>query len=424
MARRTTLADRQIQARLRDAHLPTTFFNRTMVSYNCENLRTFIQFSDPFPNHIRDQLKQELCFRLARLNGGRIQVTQERFVETLRNLTAGQRHAAQHIPAPLLARARFQNAVPEQPRAQHRQEQRDVPNRVRPRIQGVEQPVFIQEPNQRGQRDRLLLAIQGFEPPVAMQAPNQCLYSAERPPLPCVALNPQPNDARVVPAAETRVCQSCLEGVPVTDFRAPPCDAQCTHRETSFCTGCFEQHIIASVDTSALNRIPCPEPNCAATLSYEQMRIHAPLRIFYRYSTYINEVALAAIHGYMECSRARCENAVIVDDPDLPDILCDACGQRTCTTCRTPWHPGLSHQANMDNLRREQEQRAATRANQEVQSEELVQQISQACPNQACGARIERDGGCEHMICVSCEHEFCWLCLDPWTEPGHICIVE
>lgn len=36
------------------------------------------------------------------------------------------------------------------------------------------------------------------------------------------------------------------------------------------------------------------------------------------------------------------------------------------------------------------------------------------CPN--CEIIIEKDEGCNHMTCVSCNHQFCWLCMEKYTN--------
>jgi hypothetical protein len=36
------------------------------------------------------------------------------------------------------------------------------------------------------------------------------------------------------------------------------------------------------------------------------------------------------------------------------------------------------------------------------------------CPN--CYIIIEKDEGCNHMTCINCQFEFCWLCLKKYTE--------
>ncbi|CAK5265546.1 unnamed protein product [Mycena citricolor] len=38
------------------------------------------------------------------------------------------------------------------------------------------------------------------------------------------------------------------------------------------------------------------------------------------------------------------------------------------------------------------------------------------CPK--CMSTIEKNGGCNHMTCKKCKHEFCWVCMGPWTEHG------
>lgn len=35
-----------------------------------------------------------------------------------------------------------------------------------------------------------------------------------------------------------------------------------------------------------------------------------------------------------------------------------------------------------------------------------------------CHATIEKNGGCNHMICSTCKAEFCWTCLGPWEPHG------
>lgn len=38
------------------------------------------------------------------------------------------------------------------------------------------------------------------------------------------------------------------------------------------------------------------------------------------------------------------------------------------------------------------------------------------CPK--CDAHIEKNGGCNHMTCTHCHHEFCWFCKTPYGS-GH-----
>ena len=42
--------------------------------------------------------------------------------------------------------------------------------------------------------------------------------------------------------------------------------------------------------------------------------------------------------------------------------------------------------------------------------------LCQECPK--CRATIEKDGGCNHMVCKRCKFDFCWVCLGSWEPHG------
>jgi len=39
---------------------------------------------------------------------------------------------------------------------------------------------------------------------------------------------------------------------------------------------------------------------------------------------------------------------------------------------------------------------------------------TKACPG--CGSRIQKNGGCNHMVCSLCRRHFCWVCGGDWAE--------
>ncbi|KAL4871164.1 hypothetical protein BDV12DRAFT_38529 [Aspergillus spectabilis] len=63
-----------------------------------------------------------------------------------------------------------------------------------------------------------------------------------------------------------------------------------------------------------------------------------------------------------------------------------------------------------DRLRRLEEERLG---------EAEVRGTSKECPGRGCAYRIYRDGGCRHITCTRCGHEWCWDCLKSW-ERGHL----
>ena len=49
---------------------------------------------------------------------------------------------------------------------------------------------------------------------------------------------------------------------------------------------------------------------------------------------------------------------------------------------------------------------------------EVCTVLYQECPK--CHVTIEKDGGCNHMVCKNqnCKADFCWVCLGPWEPHG------
>lgn len=48
----------------------------------------------------------------------------------------------------------------------------------------------------------------------------------------------------------------------------------------------------------------------------------------------------------------------------------------------------------------------------ESYSVDWISKNSKNCPK--CGTSIEKNGGCMHMTCFKCKHEFCWICMKNW----------
>ena len=50
------------------------------------------------------------------------------------------------------------------------------------------------------------------------------------------------------------------------------------------------------------------------------------------------------------------------------------------------------------------------------QTSNWISAHTKECPK--CHSTIEKNGGCNHMTCNSCRHEFCWICLGAWEPHG------
>lgn len=78
------------------------------------------------------------------------------------------------------------------------------------------------------------------------------------------------------------------------------------------------------------------------------------------------------------------------------------CACRFCVSCKTPWHEGLP---------------CLDRAKMDSESTDFISKTSKACPR--CSRRTEhfRNHRCHHITCI-CTYQYCYECLEPWTEHG------
>lgn len=140
--------------------------------------------------------------------------------------------------------------------------------------------------------------------------------------------------------------------------------------------------------------------------------------------------------SYMQVSREplavcpfKCEGIVRwISGPNAPrpklvSVTCN-CGERWCWSCRNTDHfPVLCGVADAWTKLATQAQAVLEepKKSKEAATEKLEQikrESHAPCPK--CHVLIMKNGGCTHLTCTVCNHEFCWICLAKW-ERGHKC---
>lgn len=117
-------------------------------------------------------------------------------------------------------------------------------------------------------------------------------------------------------------------------------------------------------------------------------------------------------NGMWECPN-NCGFKSVAADPyetdGYPQVECPTCTGRFCAGCKVPWHTHMSCQ----------QYRARYPEARELGEDDLLREMA------ALGARrclrrnhiIVKDGGCDHMSCNRCRHQFAWYMSEEVQTP-------
>ena len=93
--------------------------------------------------------------------------------------------------------------------------------------------------------------------------------------------------------------------------------------------------------------------------------------------------------------------------PTARRVKCTQCQTQYCFSCTMPYHAPNSCQTI---------RRWHIKCQDDSETRNYLLVHTQDCPK--CKVCIEKSGGCSHMTCNRCKHEFCWVCLNDWKTHG------
>ncbi|PAA77784.1 hypothetical protein BOX15_Mlig002420g1 [Macrostomum lignano] len=207
------------------------------------------------------------------------------------------------------------------------------------------------------------------------------------------------------PHSSAEMCEICLAESPSLS------GAGCGHR---FCSDCWTAYLEEKMASNGqFDAFQCPAHRCPAQADdflVDQHLINGRLRSQYRRSilqTYVSNTRRLA-----PCPGLDCDMAVSLTD-DTGGLVCRVtcrCGKSFCFACGNDWHEPIG----CEMLRRWLQKNEG-----ESMNTQWFLVHTKPCPK--CHATIEKDGGCNHMVCrnVSCRYEFCWVCMGEWQPHGN-----
>jgi hypothetical protein len=190
--------------------------------------------------------------------------------------------------------------------------------------------------------------------------------------------------------------------MPFQDFETRY-SSRCTHSSRSICDTCIYEHVRHTWNMGP--HICCPE--CNISFSHGAIKVILINRndtiLYERYEKFDLDRCLEQSSEFVWCAHG-CGSGQLNEGAAMnKTVQCISCQKLTCFTHKCPWHEGMTC-----------EEYDLPRANGQLHaSQRWIDGHTKKCPT--CHSYIEKNEGCDHMTCLKCKHEFCWLCLASYS---------
>lgn len=193
-------------------------------------------------------------------------------------------------------------------------------------------------------------------------------------------------------------CSICAVDVPSDEvYTLGPCNH-------SFCTNCWEHYLRLQI-TEGQVYINCPHINCLSLVQESSVKQLVCEEVYRKYCTYFMQSFVDNNDNVKWCPAPGCGNAVTSDMIYGQTVTC-SCNYRFCFQCSEEAHLP----ATCEHIRNWKK-----KCQDESETNNWIAANTQECPK--CGLPTEKNGGCNHMTCRQCKHEYCWICAKDWK--GH-----
>lgn len=165
-----------------------------------------------------------------------------------------------------------------------------------------------------------------------------------------------------------------------------------------FCYNCIKSYLKENIFNNNVLKIHCPD-DCKYILTENDVKnlLVEDFLLLSKYEKFKINAELRQNPDSMWCLTPGCENIIKSGKKDSL-IICCKCNLQMCIACKGIWH----NEQNCEEA---------------IESEykKYIDHVSvKQCPK--CKVRIEKNQGCNHMTCVRCLHQFCWICSKNYTR--------
>ncbi|XP_062543223.1 potential E3 ubiquitin-protein ligase ariadne-2-like [Armigeres subalbatus] len=202
-------------------------------------------------------------------------------------------------------------------------------------------------------------------------------------------------------AYRTHLCPVCVTVQSMDKFHSLSC-------QHSFCRDCWAMHFEIQISQGISTQIGCMEQRCDVRVPEDLVLnlLNRPiLRDKYQQFAFADYVKS---HPELRfCPGPNCQIIIRSADISPKKATCKVCTSAFCFRCGTDYHaPTDCHIIR----------KWLTKCADDSETANYISAHTKDCPK--CHICIEKNGGCNHMQCFNCKHDFCWMCLGDWKAHG------
>ncbi|UJR20497.1 hypothetical protein I4U23_023625 [Adineta vaga] len=217
-----------------------------------------------------------------------------------------------------------------------------------------------------------------------------------------------PFSQTIVTSEESTAMNICL--ICCSDEEKQMFNLECKH---TFCNDCWKNYLINQIVNQGLaETIVCPDSECEILVDEDTILKFLDNNEFVQHiyskiilNSYVDNNPRARWCPGKNCDRIINSSSLTSAYNYAQLITCNHCQISFCFQCSQPWHDPIKCVLLLQwnkKLFDDSETIIWLKAN------------TRSCPK--CQINIEKNGGCNHMTCRSCSHEFCWLCFGDWNK--------
>ncbi|CAF0990366.1 unnamed protein product [Didymodactylos carnosus] len=199
----------------------------------------------------------------------------------------------------------------------------------------------------------------------------------------------------------------------------------CDHQ---FCKQCWQNYLTVKIQEGSVHNIFCPAYDCFSFVPNEIIEKCVTKEMARRYLQFDIKAFVDSNPNFKWCPYPNCGLAVqspldrIQQSSHMKEFSKSVnCinGHYFCWDCLQEGHEPASCQNWKDwfdkLLEIKPEELKGTDEEEEIAANCLwLVTNSKKCPN--CSISIQKNEGCNHIKCVKCKHDFCWICLEVWKK--------